>query len=492
MRWVRRFRSLAAVLAVGGVSSVVSAGGDFEDEPRIARVTRIWARQGAGAIPAQIRALCSSDFELALRAEQMLVLTGAMAVDPLLDRRVTGHCDADTLERTVAEIVCSAPAYAEAPATRRLRTALAPIVRALEGRVQRRRVQALRVLSQVSEVDTCINERAVFEATAPAVLASFERLASRGPADADEFVDLLDRLSDWHDLASPALPRLLVLLDEPVLNAPSLRNPSPVRAIVRAVGAMGPAAASAVPKLSAKLAGDDAASAASALGEIGPASAPALPRLTAILQRSVALGCRGTPRTLDFASPVAAVAAQSPDPAATAALVAAFQRCRGDEQALASALGTLRDPAAMPALLARVREPERSFHTRLELVAEIRRVGAPLAAADERYVASLERKDSLRSPFGPNATGQGMPGGFRAPADRRSAWARYELNLCEQEAGGAAPRVDFAALPHEGVERFSACLRERPCGPGREELKAALGACCRFAFPAGAPAWCSP
>jgi hypothetical protein len=158
MRWVRRFRSLAAALALGAVSSGVSAGGDFEDEPRIARVTRIWARQGAGAIPAQIRALCSSDFVLAQRAEAMLVETGAMAVDPLLDRGVTGHCDADTLERTAAEIVCSAPDDAEAPATRRLRTALAPIAWALEGRVQRRRMQALRVLSQVSAVDACSNE----------------------------------------------------------------------------------------------------------------------------------------------------------------------------------------------------------------------------------------------------------------------------------------------------------------------------------------------
>jgi hypothetical protein len=492
MRWVRRFRSLAAALALAGVSSTVSAGGDFDDEPRIARVTAIWARQGAGAIPAQIRALCSTDFVLAQRAEQMLVETGSMVVDPLLDRGVIGRCDADTLERTAAEIVCSAPADAEAPATRRLRTALAPIVRALGGRVQRRRAQALRVLSQVSAVDTCSNERAVFEATAPAVLASLERLASRGPADADELVDLLERLPNWRDLASPALPRLLALLDEPGLNAPALHDPLPVRAVLRAVGAIGPGAGSAVPKLSARLAGDEAASAASALGEIGPASAPALPRLTALLRRSVALGCSGTPRTVDFAPPLAAVAAHTPDPAATSALVAAFQRCRADEKVLARALGTLRDPAAIPALVARVREPNRTFYARLELVLDIRRVGAPLPAADERYVASLERKDALRSPFGPNATGQGMAGGLRTPVDGRSAWARYELNLCEQEAGAAAPRVDFAALPHDGVERFSACLSERPCGPGREELKATLAACCRVAFPTGAPAWCSP
>jgi hypothetical protein len=44
------------------VNSAASAGGDFEDEPRIARLTAIGARQRAGAIPAQIRALCSSDF----------------------------------------------------------------------------------------------------------------------------------------------------------------------------------------------------------------------------------------------------------------------------------------------------------------------------------------------------------------------------------------------------------------------------------------------
>jgi hypothetical protein len=247
-----------------------------------------------------------------------------------------------------------------------------------------------------------------------------------------------------------------------------------------------------VPKLSDKLAGDHATAAASALGELGRASAPALPLLAALLRRSVALGCSDTPRTIDIAEPVAAVAAQSPHPAATEALVVAFQRCRRDEKVLARALGTLRDPATIPALVTRVREPDRTFENRLELVTQIRRIGAPLAAADERYVASLERKSSLRSPFGPFATGQGMAGGYRLPADSRSAWARYELNICQQEASAALPLVDFAALPHDGVERFSACLRERPCGPGREELKAALGACCRLAFPAGAPAWCAP
>jgi hypothetical protein len=492
MRRPGRFRSLATALALMGMSSGAWAGGDFVDEPRLALVTSTWARQGAGAIPAQIRALCSSDFLLGQRAAEMLVETGAMAVAPLLDRAVTGHCEADALERVAAEIVCSAPAEPDAPATRRLRTALAPIVRALEGRVQRRRLGALQVLSRVPAVDACSNERAVFEATAPAVLAALERLASRGRVDGDEFVDLLDRLSDWRDLALPALPRLLKLLDEPALNARSLNGPSPISAILRAVGAMGSGAASAVPKLSDQLAGDHAASAASALGEIGRASAPALPLLTALLRRSVALGCSGTPRTIDFASPVAAVAAQSPDPAATEALVAAFELCCRDEKTLARALGTLRDPAAIPALVTRVREPDRVFVTRLDLVAEIRRIGAPLAAADERYVASLERKDSLRSPLGPAGTGQGMAGGIRMPADGRSAWARYELSLCEREAGAVAPVVDFAALQPDGVERFSACLRERPCGPAREELKAALGACCRLAFPASAPAWCSP
>src|SRR4051812_40014369 len=128
MRRVRGFRSLAAALALAGLSSGAWAGGESEDDPRIARVTATWARQGAGAIPAQIRALCSSDFLLAERAAEMLADTGAMAVGPLLDRAATGHCDAQPLERTTAEIVCRAPAEADAPATSRLRTALAPIV----------------------------------------------------------------------------------------------------------------------------------------------------------------------------------------------------------------------------------------------------------------------------------------------------------------------------------------------------------------------------
>jgi len=492
MRRVGRFHALAALLALAVVNSGAWAGGDIEDDPRLARVTATWARQGAGAIPAQIRALCSSDHALAQRAAETLTETGAMAVGPLLDRAMTGHCDADALERTVADILCGAPADAEAPATRRLRTALSPIVRALEGRGQQRRVWALEVLSQVPAVDGCSNERAVFEATAPAMLASFERLASRGPVDRDELVDCVAHLSAWRDLALPALPRLLALLDEPALHAVSQHDPSPIAAILRTVGAIGSGAASAVPKLSDELAGDHATAAASALGELGRASAPALPLLTGLLRRSVALGCSGTPRTIDVAEPVAAIAEQSPDPTATASLVVAFQRCRKDEKALARALGTLHDPAAIPALVTRVREPERTFETRLELVTQIRRIGAPLAAADERYVGSLERKSSLRSPFGPFATGQGMAGGFRLPADGRAAWARYELNVCQQEANAALPLVDFAALPHDGVERFSACLRERPCGPGREELKAALGACCRLAFPAGAPTWCAP
>jgi hypothetical protein len=487
---VRRFRSLAPALALAGVSSGAWAGGDFEDEPRIARVAATWARQGAGAIPAQIRALCSNDFVLAGRANEMLVDTGAMAVGPLLERAVTGRCEADVLERTAAEILCSVPAQAEAPATRRLRTALAPIVRALGGREQRRRMTALRIVSGASAVDACSNERAVFEATAPAVLTTLERLSFPGSSYGNEFFDLLDRLSRWRDLALPALPRLVALLDDRALYAPALYDPAPISAILRDIGAMGPGAASAVPKLSEQLAGEYAPAAAWALGELGRASAPALPLLTALVRRSVGLDCRGTPYTFDFAAPVAAVAAQSPDPAATEALAAAFQHCRKDEQALARTLGTLRDPAAIPALVTRAREPDRAFETRLELVAEIRRIGAPLAAADERYVASLERKASLRSPFGPAGTGQGMAGGFRMPADGRSAWARYELNVCQQEAGAVIPSVDFAALPPDGLERFSACLRERPCGPGREELKAALDGCCRLAFPAGVPAWC--
>ena len=491
MRWVRRFCSFAPALALAGVSSGAWAGGDFEDEPRIARVAATWARQGAGAIPAQIRALCSDDFVLAGRAREMLVDTGAMAVGPLLDKAMTGHCEADALQRTVAEIACSAPAEAEAPATRRLTTALAPIVRALEGRAQRRRGEALQMVSRVSAVDACSNERAVFEATAPAVLATLQRLTSRGPRDGDELFDLLDRLSQWRDLALPALPRLLALLDDPALYAPAQHGWSPVNAILRDLGAMGPGAASAVPKLIDQLGGDYAPAAASALGEIGRAATPALPPLIALLRRSVALGCNGTPRTLDFAGPVAAVAAHSPNPAATEVLVAAFQRCRRDEKTLARALGTLRDPAAIPALVTRAHEPDRVFQTRIDLVAEIRRIGATLAGADERYVASLERKASLRSPFGPAGTGQGMRGGFRVPADGRSAWARYELNICEREAGAVMPLVDFAAMPHDGVDRFTACLAERPCGPGREELKTALDACCRLAFPAGRPAWCT-
>src|SRR5687767_2683894 len=193
------FRSLGPALAVAGVSSGAWAGGDFEDEPRLARVTAIWARQGAGAIPAQIRALCSSDFALASRAREMLVNTGAMAVGPVLDRAVTGNCEGGALERTAAEIVCSAPPEADAPATLRLRTALAPIVRALEGRAPQRRSNALQVLSQASAIDGCRNARAAFEATAPAMLGTFERLTSHGPIYDHEFVDFMDHLSSWRE-----------------------------------------------------------------------------------------------------------------------------------------------------------------------------------------------------------------------------------------------------------------------------------------------------
>jgi hypothetical protein len=55
MRRVARFLALAALLALAFVDSGAWAGGDSEDDPRLARVTATWARQGAGAIPAQTR-----------------------------------------------------------------------------------------------------------------------------------------------------------------------------------------------------------------------------------------------------------------------------------------------------------------------------------------------------------------------------------------------------------------------------------------------------
>lgn len=261
----------------------------MEDSPAERRAKRIglrWERQGAKAIPAMVRAICTPDINentsrLASVAEEALVRFPSQA-SPVLwrasrnefPRCSAGHAYPSTI---LANIYCSYDANEVEESSRKR---LEHLTNELTHTNRQRRRTSLAILSKALESshDVCKNKHSVVEAALPVLLSM---LSSNTPGDKKLALQLIGFAGRK---AGPAGAKLVTAI------VPLLDDKFRVPDAIVALGKLGPQAAETVPYLRTLLKSESdelRSKAIVALGGIGPASRATLGDLVEPLKRDL-------------------------------------------------------------------------------------------------------------------------------------------------------------------------------------------------------------
>jgi len=295
-------RLVVPVLVASLATAPAHAGREEPTDKEARRLTQLWRRQGAAALPGVLGALCSasSDWFVRAAAEDFVVQLGPAAVNSLLDRAVSGSCVADILGWTLPRAICGDVSKEEPSSPRPLASTarlLQAIVAALGGPAEPRAVIALESIAQASVHTPCPAWPAVVKSVPGPATRLLVRVSTRHREK------VLEALASLGPAAAPALPTAISLLDDVQAR----------RAALALLGSIGPASAPSVPRLLEIFEATNDPAAAEALGMIGRPALAALPKLLALLSDTSRGGCSKPPLPMNvLIGAIAALAAVAP------------------------------------------------------------------------------------------------------------------------------------------------------------------------------------
>jgi HEAT repeat protein len=438
-----------------------------------------WREAGLAAIPEVIAALCSRSESLIKVAADELARHGAAAMPQLIRAAPPPRCQ---VEAVMATIMCAGAIIEDGDKGQRQWEEAVAALLAMAGSPERatsfRGINVLSAMAFRYSRQNCPAGDVVFARAMP-VLAARLRAEPSGqivPSIAESV----------GSIAAPLVPDLIPLLDKGEPNTTA-----------RALGAIGPKAAPAVPALRAILRRRSHArsTVVRALGGIGEPAGPAVADFAPLLKQALPDLCHLQPRVSDddmLTWEIADAAGRIGGPAIAPLfpeLVAAYRLLRGCRMLghgswsrLFAAAGKS-GPAVAPTLLAVALDPDEALTIRRTALASLDQVGAPREARGRlaSLRAALARKEILFRPgdTGPEPQVRAPP---RAPPSPDAPPAVRAFDLCRMEAGLRGRDAPASVAPVDsGVSHveFITCVEDRLCGPDEVTYRATMSVCCR-------------
>ena len=485
------FALVMAGFLAGAPDSANAGGPGFllpRPDPKVERRDARWRAAPAAAMAELLKAICQNG-EGHYLAKELLEVVGKPAIQPLLGAIATHPiCSNDAVD-VVARILCLEQA------------AFAPMATALASPRWSRVEAALRVLQwigkrpedhpadegRVRQVDWIRNEP---EALFDAAVAPLGRLLRNKTGHERERV--VATLAGFGKHAAPLVKELTALLDDEDAKLEA----------AAALAGIGPAAAQAASSLGRLLANTSAEHSqlgvAYALGQMGAAAAVALPPLHARVQGSMAT-CTSLDSFPWFLRAVMRIGPEPGDPVDTwqqsmvaqiRIALASMRRCPESygEPKLMELLATFPAELATRPLVEIMMDDGRAVRRRILAAKAIEPFRTGLHAEE-----SATRQLLLDHPWqagGSYPLGQGERPPSRSFMAARSF--RGAIEHCNTEGGRPATQTAaFLSDQEEEDEQFAECLRERLCGPGASRYLRVMKTCCRYAYGASVPDWCS-
>jgi hypothetical protein len=512
-----RVRAAGAALAM-----VLASATALADEPapppnaRAERTAAGWAKLGARALPAALRAYCGQDLPLQQVAARELRRQGLPAVEALL--RPTGEsCDGS---RLAGEVLCQVSPLDDA-ALRATLARLAPLVTAPYKRGRTPAPLWWMLTSMFPTVGSpyppgpCANREQIARASVD-VLLTPDVVARVAPENRQSFVWIYPALMS----SRPAQRGAFVPILARWLGERERERESHV--VVQALAAAGADAAPAVPALRAYLVReldrarggrDDLAASlgnvAKTAAAIGPAARPILGELRDAL--AVAAGKMCDLNRADDAGVILEAMAKLDASAwgsVRATVETAWRRAgncgepsslslvgdRGEwgSVRLMDGVGAFGPAAASFQTVLRpvLVSARASYETRGRAARALRRIGARLDAREAALAGVLEARLARREAVDWQARSK------RPPETAGALMALDAITGCMADANILAQKpptpADMAAFSYDENHAFASCVYGRVCGPGPEVLDDTLAVCCGFAYQGGgSPVFCA-